>query len=71
MGDRDVRAVLLPVRDSHRRARRSRDRFGSYDAPFVPMAILLCVGALLWFKIDASEELSAEPEVEPVPVAVG
>jgi hypothetical protein len=35
------------------------------------MAILLCVGALLWFKIDASEELSAEPEVEPVPVAVG
>src|SRR5262249_2534822 len=26
--------------------------FGSYDAPFVPMAILLLVGALLWFRID-------------------
>jgi hypothetical protein len=24
------------------------------------MAVLLCVGALLWFKIDASKELSAE-----------
>ena len=47
------------------------DRFGSYDAPFVPMAILLCVGALLWFKIDASRELSAEPEIVAVPVAVG
>lgn len=30
---------------------------GSYDAPFVPMAGLLFLGALLWFKIDASEEL--------------
>jgi predicted MFS family arabinose efflux permease len=24
------------------------DRFGSYDAPFVPMAALLFLGALLW-----------------------
>jgi MFS transporter, ACS family, glucarate transporter len=47
------------------------DRFGSYDAPFVPMAILLCVGALLWFKIDASRELSAELDLTPVPIAVG
>jgi MFS transporter, ACS family, glucarate transporter len=47
------------------------DRFGSYDAPFVPMAILLCVGALLWFKIDASTELSAESIVTPIPVTVG
>jgi MFS transporter, ACS family, glucarate transporter len=46
-------------------------RFGSYDAPFVPMAVLLCVGALLWFKIDASKELSAKPDVMPVPVAAG
>ncbi len=37
------------------------ERFRSYDAPFVPMATLLFVGALLWFKIDASQELSAEP----------
>ena len=34
------------------------ERFGSYDAPFVPMAALLIVGALLWFKIDASQEVS-------------
>jgi MFS family permease len=34
------------------------DRFHSYDAPFVPMAALLGLGALLWFKIDASKELS-------------
>ena len=35
--------------------------FNSYDAPFVPMAALLGVGALLWLKIDASGELSTEP----------
>ena len=35
--------------------------FNSYDAPFVPMAALLGVGALLWLKIDASSELSTEP----------
>jgi MFS transporter, ACS family, glucarate transporter len=30
---------------------------GSYDAPFVPMAAALFLGAFLWFQIDASEEL--------------
>ncbi len=33
------------------------ERFGSYDAPFVPMAALLFLGALLWLKVDAAEEL--------------
>jgi ACS family glucarate transporter-like MFS transporter len=47
------------------------NRFGSYDAPFVPMAFLLCVGALLWFKIDATRELSTESLAAPVPVPVG
>jgi MFS transporter, ACS family, glucarate transporter len=37
------------------------ERFGSYDAPFVPMAALLFLGALLWLRIDASEELRAAP----------
>jgi MFS family permease len=37
------------------------ERFGTYDAPFVPMAGLLFVGALLWFKVDASCEVSADP----------
>jgi len=35
--------------------------FKSYDAPFIPMAALLFLGALLWLKIDASQELIANP----------
>lgn len=30
---------------------------GSYNAPFVPMAALLFLGALLWLKIDTSHEI--------------
>jgi MFS transporter, ACS family, glucarate transporter len=37
-------------------------RFGSYDAPFAPMAGLLFLGALLWLRIDASAELGAHPD---------
>lgn len=37
------------------------ERFGNYNAPFIPMAMLLFLGALLWFKIDASQELHAGP----------
>lgn len=33
------------------------DRTGSYNAPFVPMAVLLLVGAVLWVNVDASREL--------------
>ena len=36
-------------------------RFESYDAPFVPMAILLFVGAVLWLRVDAAKEVQAEP----------
>ena len=39
------------------------ERFHSYDAPFVPMAVLLFLGALLWFRVDASKEISVEPLV--------
>ena len=39
------------------------ERFDSYDAPFVPMAGLLFLGALLWFRIDASKEIGDEPLV--------
>jgi MFS transporter, ACS family, glucarate transporter len=46
------------------------DRFGSYNAPFVPMAISLFLGALLWFKVDASTEVSPESPAVPVPVPV-
>ena len=34
------------------------ESFGSYDAPFVPMAALLFVGTLLWFRIDAAIDVS-------------
>lgn len=33
------------------------EHYGSYNAPLVPMAALLLLGALLWFKIDATSEL--------------
>jgi MFS family permease len=43
-------------------------RFNSYDAPFVPMAALLFLGALLWLKIDASQELSGAPQAQAASV---
>ena len=33
------------------------ERFHSYDAPFMPMVGLLLIGAVSWWKIDATEEL--------------
>ena len=36
------------------------DHFDSYNAPFVPMAVLLFLGASLWFRIDASKKLYLE-----------
>jgi MFS family permease len=46
------------------------ERFGSYDAPFIPMAAVLFVGALLWLRVDASEQLSAEVSATPIRVPV-
>jgi MFS transporter, ACS family, glucarate transporter len=46
------------------------ERFGSYDAPFVPMAALLFLGAMLWFRIDASKELSGTTTAEPAVAVV-
>ncbi len=34
-----------------------------YDAPFVPMIMLLIVGALIWLRIDAAKEVI--PEADP------
>jgi ACS family glucarate transporter-like MFS transporter len=45
------------------------EHFNSYNAPFVPMAVLLFLGALLWLRIDASQELSAEPRLATKPLA--
>jgi predicted MFS family arabinose efflux permease len=38
------------------------DRFQSYDAPFVPMALVLFVGALFWSRVDASSRLHVQAE---------
>jgi len=47
------------------------ERFGSYDAPFVPMAALLFLGSFLWRKIDASKELiAAHGPAQPSPHAL-
>jgi predicted MFS family arabinose efflux permease len=46
------------------------ERFGNYNAPFIPMAALLFLGALLWLRIDASQELLAELQVAVAPPAV-
>jgi ACS family glucarate transporter-like MFS transporter len=45
------------------------EHFRNYNAPFVPMAVLLFLGALLWLRIDASQELRAEPRVALQPLA--
>ena len=35
-------------------------RFGNYNLPFIPMIVLLFVGALLWMQVDPSRELFPE-----------
>ncbi len=39
-------------------------RFGSYNAPFIPMAALLAIGAWLWLKVDPTQPLV--PVSQPV-----
>ena len=36
------------------------DRTGSYDAPFIPMTVLLLLGAALWMNVDASQEVGGD-----------
>ena len=44
-------------------------RTGSYDAPFIPMAALLLVGAALWLNVDASREVSDDSPAPLIGVA--
>jgi MFS transporter, ACS family, glucarate transporter len=37
-------------------------RYGSYNAPFIPMAALLLMGAWLWLKVDPTQQLIPAPE---------
>lgn len=45
------------------------DYFGNYNAPFVPMVLLLCAGAWLWLTIDPSHQLFEEELAVPDAVA--
>jgi MFS family permease len=37
--------------------------FGNYNTPFIPMVALLCLGAILWLRVDPTRELF--PEILP------
>jgi MFS family permease len=41
--------------------------FGSYDLALIPVALMLTVSAILWLRIDATEELIPEKQADPVP----
>jgi len=40
--------------------------FGSYDLALIPVACALAAGALTWLRIDATEEIMSEEELEVV-----
>ncbi len=40
--------------------------FGSYDLALIPVAFMLTIGAALWFRIDATEELIPETHTESI-----
>jgi hypothetical protein len=33
-----------------------------YDAPFIPMIVLLMISMLLWFRIDPAQDVISEAE---------
>jgi len=35
---------------------------GNYTAPFIPMLTLLCLGAVVWLKLDPSRDIFEEEE---------
>ena len=42
--------------------------YSSYQAPLIPMALFLGLGALLWLNIDPSRKLFSEHEKEAAPI---
>ena len=39
------------------------DRYANYNLPFIPMALLLLIGAAFWFKVDPRKQLVGAPEL--------
>jgi len=33
---------------------------GGYELPFIPMLVLLCVGIVLWLKVDPTQRVVPE-----------
>jgi ACS family glucarate transporter-like MFS transporter len=44
--------------------------FGSYNAPFVPMVAMLCLGTFLWLKVDPTKELFESERPLPATAAL-
>ena len=40
--------------------------FGNYNAPFVPMVAMLCLGTWLWLKVDPAHQLFEEEGRLPI-----
>ena len=43
------------------------NRYGNYDLPFIPMAVLLVIAAFLWLKIDATRQLIPNSSAKVIP----
>ena len=41
--------------------------FGSYDLALIPVAVMLALGTLSWFRVDATEELIPQRPTVAVP----
>ena len=46
---------------------------GGYELPFIPMLVLLCVGIVLWLRVDPTQRVIAEdpPRVLGGELAIG
>lgn len=43
--------------------------FGSYYLALIPVALMLTISALLWLRVNATEELIPEAMIEAIPEA--
>ena len=43
------------------------DRYHSYNAPFIPMATILLIGAWLWVKVNPANQLVSGIQIKDTP----
>jgi MFS transporter, ACS family, glucarate transporter len=46
------------------------DRYSDYNLPFIPMGLLLLLGAAFWLKINPTKQIVETRVVEPLPAAI-